>query len=258
MYSLKNKIVFVTGASSGIGMACVEQFASLGASVIMVARRLEKMEALGAQLKQKYDTSYLAIALDVTDKNQVQKIIDNLPVTWKNIDILINNAGLALGLDLFQEGNLEHWDKMIDTNIKGLLYVTHAILPTMILRNSGHIINIGSIAGRETYLKGNIYSATKHAVRAISQSLRIDLLGKSIRLTEIAPGAVETEFSEVRFNSKELAKAVYADFEPLVADDIADAVIYCATRKPSVNIAELLITPVVQASVNHLYRGEQK
>ncbi len=254
MQSLKNKVVFITGASSGIGMACAEQFASQGACIIMAARRLEKLQALSTELKRRYDTPSLVLELDVTQKQEVKHAIENLPAAWKNIDILVNNAGLALGLDSFQEGNLEHWDTMIDTNLKGLLYVTHAVLSGMIFRNSGHIINIGSIAGRETYPKGNIYSATKHAVRAVSQSLRIDLLGKGIRLSEIAPGAVETEFSAVRFNDKERAKAFYADFEPLIADDIADAVIYCATRKPSVNVAELVITPLVQASANHLYR----
>lgn len=256
MQPLKNKIVFVTGASSGIGMACAEQFASLGAAVILAARRVERMDALKKKLEEKYQAKIWIVELDVCDIKKVNQVIEQLPEAWKSIDILVNNAGLALGLEPLYEGNPEQWDKMIDTNIKGLLYVTRAILPGMITRNSGHIINIGSVAGREYYPNGNVYSATKHAVKAINKSLRIDLLGKPIRVSEIAPGAVETEFSEVRFGDKARAKAFYQDFEPLVAEDIADTVIYCATRKPHVNVSEIVVMPVAQASANHLHREQ--
>jgi len=254
MLSLKNKIILITGASSGIGKSCAFQFAALGAKLILAARRLERLKILANDLKQTYQTESLILELDVRSKLQVQKTFQTLPKAWETIDVLVNNAGLALGLEPLQMGNIEQWDTMIDTNIKGLLYVTRAILPGMLERNSGHIINIGSVAGREYYPKGNVYSATKHAVKAINQSLRLDLLGTSVRVSEVAPGAVETEFSEIRFDDKERAKQVYTGFIPLTPDDIADAVIYCATRPLHVNITELTLMPSAQASANHIYR----
>lgn len=255
MKSLENKIVFITGASSGIGKACAEQFAAAGANVIVTARRLEKIKTLADELQQTHRIKALPIELDVQDKIMVKNAIDNLPEEWEAIDILVNNAGLALTSDSIHQGEPNNWDVMIDTNIKGLLYVTRYILTGMTERNAGHVINIGSIAGHEYYPGGNIYSATKHAVKAISHSLRLDLLGKAIRVSNISPGAVETEFSEVRWKDKEKAKNFYQDFKPLVADDIADAVLYCASRPAHVNISEVIVMPTDQASCNHIHRN---
>lgn len=258
MQTLKNKIVFITGASSGIGKASAEQFAAQGAHLILTARRIDRIKDLAETLQKQYGTKCLAIQLDVTDSKQVKKIVDELPEEWKAIDILLNNAGLALATDKMQEADINNWDKMIDTNVRGLLYVTHAILPGMVKRNSGHIINMGSTAGHGIYSTGNVYCATKHAVRAITQSLRSDLLGMNIRVSEIDPGATETEFSEVRWNDKQRAKAFYEDFTPLVAADIADAVLYCVTRPPHINIAELIVYPTAQVSPSLVYReGKQ-
>ena len=257
-YNLHNKIVLITGASSGIGAACAEIFASSGANLIITARRIEKLELLASDLTQKHNIKCLALQLDVTDSSAIKHLIANLDAAWANIDILINNAGLALGTDPIQNSDINNWNRMIDTNIKGLLYMTQSVLPGMVERKSGHIINIGSIAGRQSYAGGNIYSATKHAVRAISESLRIDLLGKNIRVTEIAPGAVATEFSEVRWNNKEKADAFYASFAALLPEDIADAVIYAASRAAHVNISEMVVYPTCQASSNHLFKEGNK
>lgn len=255
--SMKDKIVLITGASSGIGKACAEQFASLGARVILAARRIDRLEQLAQTLKKQYNTDALPLLLDIQDHRAVKTAIGSLRSEWSNIDILINNAGLALSTDPIQQGDPDNWDIVINTNLHGLLYVTRAVLPGMIQRNTGHIINIGSVAGHEYYPGGNIYCATKHAVKAISKCLRIDLIGMPIRVTEIDPGCVETEFSEVRWNNKEMAKAFYADFTPLVGEDIADAVAYCATRPLHVDISELVIYPTQQASTNHLHRNNQ-
>jgi 3-hydroxy acid dehydrogenase / malonic semialdehyde reductase len=257
MKNLANKIVFITGASSGIGKACAEQFAAAGAHLILTARRIDRVETLAKTLQEKHSIKTLAVKLDVQDKAMVKSVIDGLPSEWQNIDVLVNNAGLALGTDAIQHGNPSNWDTVIDTNIKGLLYVTRYILTGMTERNAGHIINIGSIAGHEYYPGGNIYSATKHAVKAIHHSLRLDLAGTPIRASHISPGAVETEFSEVRFNDKEKAKNFYQDFTPLVADDIADAVVYCASRPAHVNISEVTVMPTDQASCNHVTKKGQ-
>jgi 3-hydroxy acid dehydrogenase/malonic semialdehyde reductase len=251
---LTNKIVFITGASSGIGKACAEQFASQGAHLILTARRFDRIEKLAEKLQKQYGVKVLPIALDIQERETVEKVVHELTEEWKFIDILINNAGLALTTDAIQAANPTNWDIMIRTNICGLLYTTHAILPQMIARNGGHIINIGSTAAHECYTNGNVYCATKHAVKAFSKSLRIDLLGKAIRVTEIDPGCVETEFSEVRWKDKKRAKEFYSGFTPLVAEDIADAAIYCTTRPLHVNIAEMIIYPTEQASANHLHR----
>ncbi|MCK4608823.1 MAG: SDR family NAD(P)-dependent oxidoreductase [Gammaproteobacteria bacterium] len=256
MLSIKNKTAFITGASSGIGKACAEQFAAAGAKVILTARRIDKIEQLATDIKQKYGVDALALQLDIQRKDQVAALIEGLPQNWQQIDILVNNAGLALSSDKIQAGDPSNWDTVINTNLNGLLYVTHAILPQMLERNSGHIVNIGSIAGHDYYPGGNIYCATKHAVKAISKCLRLDLAGTAIRVSEIDPGAVETEFSEVRWQDKNRAKEFYADFIPLVADDIADAAIYCATRPLHVDVAEMIIFPTAQASANHLSRNE--
>jgi NADP-dependent 3-hydroxy acid dehydrogenase YdfG len=186
----------------------------------------------------------------------VQKQLEVLPAELKVIDILINNAGLALDTLPLHQGIEDHWDIMIDTNVKGLLYMSRAIIPGMVERGQGHIVNIGSVAGLEYYPNGNVYSATKHAVHALSKSMRLDLLGSSIRVTEIAPGAVETEFSEVRWKDKQRAKEFYQDFQPLVAEDIADAVLYCITRPPHVDVEQMVMMPTVQASANHLFRDK--
>ncbi len=253
---VKGKVVFITGASSGIGKACAEQFAQLGAHVVITARRLDRLNTIAAELSSKYGIKCTPLELDARDNAQVESIFKKLAADKVEVDILINNAGLALSTDKLQDGNPSNWDTMIDTNVKGLLYVTRAVLPSMIKRNSGHIINIGSISGHDCYASGNVYCATKHAVRAISKSLRLDLFGTAIRVSEIDPGAVETEFSEVRWNDKDKAKMLYEGFEPLVADDIADTVVYCATRPPHVNVAEIIVFPQAQASIAQIYRGE--
>ena len=254
MISIKEKIILITGASSGIGEACARLFASAGAKLILVARRLDKIDAIAAELKQTHGTQCLSLGLDVRQQEAVKNTFLSLPNHWQAIDIVINNAGLALGSDPIQHSSVENWDTMIDTNVKGLLYVTHAILPGMLQRKQGHLVNMGSIAGQEAYPNGNVYCASKHAVHAISKTMRIDLLGTPIRVTEIAPGAVNTEFSTVRWNDPERAKSFYSDFEPLLAEDIADAIYYSITRPAHVDIAEITIMPTVQASANHLYR----
>lgn len=249
MKNLNNKLVLITGASSGIGKACAQQFAQAGARLLLCARRMGMIEALAKQLKQNYDAQVYCFDLDVRSRDMVNNSLDALPDEWKTIDILLNNAGLAAGLEPIQEGEVDDWEVMIDTNVKGLLYVTRAILPAMVQRESGHIINIGSIAGRQVYPKGVVYCATKHAVKALSEGLRQDLLGTNIRVSSVDPGAVETDFSLVRFKGDEhKAKAVYKGFQPLMADDVADAVLYCASRPAHVNISEILIMPTAQAA----------
>lgn len=246
--ALKNKIVLITGASSGIGEACARQFAEAGAKLLLCARRLELLDQLAAQLRVEYQVDIHTLALDVRDQQQVQMVLRGLPTDWQAIDILVNNAGLAAGLDTVQAGHVEDWDAMLDTNIKGLLYVTQTIVAGMVERQSGHVINIGSVAGRYVYPKGVVYCATKHAVRAITAGLRQELFNKNIKVSSVDPGAVETNFSLVRFKGdKARAAAVYQDMQPLVAADIADAVFYCASRPPHVNIDEMLVMPADQA-----------
>ncbi|MEG3847053.1 SDR family oxidoreductase [Microcoleus sp. herbarium19] len=261
MISIQNQIVFITGASSGIGAACAKIFAKDGAKLILAARRLEKLDRLASEL---VETKSIASAneiylleLDVRDRPQVESAIAALPDAWKNIDILINNAGLSRGLDKLHEGNFQDWEEMIDTNVKGLLYMTRYIVPGMVSRGGGHVVNIGSIAGRGAYPKGNVYCASKAAVRAISEGLKQDLLGTPVRVTEIEPGLVETEFSNVRFHGDaEKAKNVYQGLTPLTADDVADVVYFCATRSPHVNISEILLVPTDQASATLVHRKE--
>lgn len=253
--NLNGKTAFITGASSGIGKACAEQLAKLQCNLVLAARRFDKITTLSEELAKQYQVEVLPLALDVQDRKNMESAIVSIPNRFQSIDILINNAGLSKTLDPLQNANIDNWDLMIDTNIKGLLYITHAILPIMIKQDSGHIVNISSIAAEEFYPGGNVYSATKAAVHAISKSLRLDLLGKNIKVTEIKPGFVETEFSVVRFNDKDRAKQVYAGLTPLDANDVADSVIYAVTRKAHVNIGEILLTPVAQASCNHVYRN---
>lgn len=258
MFNLKNKIVLITGASSGIGQACARLFAQNGSKLILCARRQERLENLIKELQTAHNSQCFPLPLDIRDKSAVEAALSALPTEWQSIDVLINNAGLALSSDPIQQGSFENWDTMIDTNIKGLLYVTRCVLPGMLSRKKGHIINLGSIAGYECYQNGNVYCATKHAVRALSQSMRLDLFGTSIRVTEIAPGAVETEFSEVRWKDKDKAKAFYEDFNPLFAEDIADAVYYCATRPPHVDIATMTIMPTVQSSASLICKSGKR
>ncbi len=252
--NFKDKVVLITGASSGIGQACAHQFAALGAKLILCARRIERLEALAKELHQQYNSQTYFFSLDLRNQQAVEKELHQIPQDWQDIHLLINNAGLALATDLIQDGAIDNWETMIDTNIKGLLYVSRHVLPGMIDRGQGHIVNISSIAGQECYPAGNVYSATKHAVKAISKSMRLDLLGTGLRVTDIAPGAVETEFSIVRWRDEERAKKYYQDFNPLLAEDVADAIVYCATRPEHVDIQEMTIMPRDQASANHFYR----
>ncbi|MBI5807313.1 MAG: SDR family NAD(P)-dependent oxidoreductase [Ignavibacteriales bacterium] len=257
MESLKEKIVFITGASSGIGKATAYAFAKNGANVIITARRKNLIDEIAEDIKSKYGVKVLSLQLDVRDKNQVLQVVNSLPNDWKNIDILINNAGLARGLNKFYEDDPNGWDEMIDTNVKGLLFVTHAILPGMIERKFGHIINIGSIAGHEAYPKGAVYCATKHAVDAITRSIRMDTIDKNILVSTIDAGLVETNFSNIRFNGDtEKAKQVYRGLKPLTGEDVADAIIYCASRPAHVNIAEITLLAARQASATIVYREE--
>lgn len=255
MGRLTNKIVFITGASSGIGKACAEAFAQHGANLILTARRFSIIKELSQSLKKKHKIKTFIAQLDVRNKEEVKKIVSSLPKEWKKIDILINNAGLARGFSDIDEGEIEDWDEMIDTNVKGLLYVSREILPLMVKRKKGHIINIGSIAGHFVYPKGNVYNASKFAVNAITRGMRFDLYEKEIKISTVDPGMVETDFSKVRFRgNKKRAKKVYEGMKPLTAEDIADAVLYCATRPPHINIDEIMMTPTAQASAIHIKR----
>jgi 3-hydroxy acid dehydrogenase/malonic semialdehyde reductase len=256
MSDLKDKIVFITGASSGIGEACAERFAEEGAKLLLCARRVERLNNLTKRLSSTFKANIHPFELDVRDKGQVDIALNSLPEKWKKIDILINNAGLARGFSKLQECLVTDWEEMIDTNIKGLLYITRKIVPDMVKHGSGDIINIGSIAGREVYPNGNVYCATKHAVDSITKGLRIDLLGTPLRVCTVDPGMVDTEFSLVRFHgNREKADNVYEGLEPLTARDIADAVFYCASRPAHVQIAEILIFPTAQRSATIAHRA---
>ncbi|OCQ98416.1 NAD(P)-dependent oxidoreductase [Nostoc sp. MBR 210] len=255
MISLQNQIVLITGASSGIGTACAKVFAGAGAKLILAARRLERLQQLADNLNQEFGTATHLLQLDVRDRPAVESVINDLPAEWSNIDILINNAGLSRSLDKLHEGNFQDWEEMIDTNIKGLLYLTRYVVPGMVSRGRGHVVNLGSIAGHQTYPGGNVYCATKAAVKAISEGLKQDLLGTPVRVTSVDPGMVETEFSEVRFHGDaERAKRVYQGVNPLTADDIADVIFFCTTRSPHVNINEVILMPVDQASATLVHR----
>jgi NADP-dependent 3-hydroxy acid dehydrogenase YdfG len=245
----------ITGATSGFGKAIAIRFAKNGYNIIITGRRRERLNELEEELLKFGKIKVLSLNFDVRKQNEVASAIESLPDEWKTVDILINNAGLAAGLSHIDKGVIDDWNRMIDTNVKGLLYVTRAVSPLMVARNSGHIFNIGSIAGRDTYENGNVYCASKSAVDTLSKAMRIDLLKHNIRVTHIAPGMAETEFSLVRFNGDpDKAKAVYKGFDALTADDIADVIYYCATLPPHVCINDLVITPTQQASVNHNYR----
>jgi len=255
MHSLKDKIVFITGASSGIGEAAALAFAAQGARILMCARRADRLEKLAQTLEYEHKVTATYFQLDVRDQLSVDKAVAGLGPDWRAIDILVNNAGLSRGLDKLPQGLVEDWEEMIDTNVKGLLYVSRAVIPGMLERGRGHIINIGSIAGHEVYPGGNVYCATKFAVRALSKGLRLDLNGTPIRVSEVAPGMVETEFSLVRFHGDaERAAKVYQGLTPLGPDDIADAAVWCATRPPHVNVSEVVVMPTAQASATLVHR----
>lgn len=255
MTNLKNKIIFITGASSGIGKACAEAFAKKGSNLILCARRKDRLDDLKKLLVKKYKIKVLTLQLDVRKLRDVMKTISALPAAWKNIDVLLNNAGLARGLNKFYEAETDHWDEMINTNVKGLVYITRYVLPLMVERKSGHVINIGSTAGHEVYPMGHVYCATKFAVKALSQSLRVDVLDKNIKVTSVDPGMVLTEFSKVRFSWDEArANSVYNGVTPLSPKDVADAVIFAASRPANVNINEIILTPLCQASSTQVIR----
>jgi hypothetical protein len=250
-----NRIVFITGATSGFGKSIAEKFAASGDHLIITGRRKDRLDKLTRDLQKEFGIKVLPLNFDVRDRETVFRELQNLPLEWQSIDILINYAGLALGRDYFDEANLDDWDTMLDTNVKGLLYVSKAVMPYLKKGGGGHIINMGSIAGKEVYEKGNAYCASKHAVDAISKSMRIDLLRHSIKVTAIHPGAAETEFSLVRFKGDEtLAKSVYTGFQPLIANDVADVVIYCANLPAHVCINELTIMPSAQASSVYFHK----
>jgi serine 3-dehydrogenase len=255
MTSLQNQIILITGASSGIGAACARIFAGAGAKLILAARRLERLQQLADTLNQEFGTEIHLLRLDVRDRSAVESAIATLPSAWADIDILINNAGLSRGLDKLHEGKFQDWEDMIDTNIKGLLYLSRYVVPGMVSRDRGHVVNLGSIAGHQTYPGGNVYCGTKAAVRAISEGLKQDLLGTRVRVTSVDPGMVETEFSEVRFHGNtERANTVYQGVTPLTADDVADVIFFCVTRSPHVNINEVVLMPVDQASATLVNR----
>ena len=252
-----SKIVLITGATSGIGEACAIAFAEQGYKLILTGRRSDRLDKLSSKISDQYNTSCLTLNFDVRSKEEVEKQLSTIDESWRNIDVLINNAGLSLGLNPIQEGSLSDWDTMIDTNIKGLLYVTKIVSNWMISRKQGHIVNLGSIAGKETYANGNVYCATKHAVDSLNKAMRIDLLPYGIKVTAIHPGAVDTEFSEVRFKGDlDRASKVYEGFEPLHAQDIAETIWFIVSRPAHVNINDLVIMPTAQANTGNLIRNK--
>lgn len=247
--SVNAETVLITGATAGIGEACANIYAENGFNLIITGRRKDRLESLKQALESQFKVQVFVLNFDVRNKQDVEKYLNDLPSDFKKVDILINNAGLSQGLDPFQDADLTDWETMIDTNIKGLLYVSKIVSGWMIANKKGHIVNLGSIAGKEVYANGNVYCATKHAVDALNKAMRIDLLPHHIRVTGIHPGAVETEFSEVRFHGdKEKAKKVYEGYQPLSARDIAETIYFATSRPAHVNINDLVIMPTVQAS----------
>ncbi len=249
------KIALITGATSGIGEACAHTFAREGYNLVLTGRRLDRLEKLAAKLNKKYNTEVAVSAFDVQNREETIANLEELPAKWKKVNVLINNAGLSQGLDPIQKGDYTDWETMIDTNIKGLLYVSKVVSNWMIANGKGHIINIGSIAGKEVYPNGNVYCATKFAVDALNKGMRLDLLQHGIKVTAVHPGAVNTEFSQVRFHGdKERADKTYMGFTPLVADDVAETIWFAASRPAHVNINELTVMPTAQASVTNIHR----
>ena len=250
---MEKEIVLITGATSGIGEATAGLMAENGFRIILTGRRADRLE----QLKNRFGklTPVHTLCFDIRDRAEVDKAVDSLPEKWQEVDILINNAGLAAGMDHFHEGDIGDWEQMIDTNLKGLLYISRKIAPGMIERGSGHIMNVGSIAGREMYERGNVYSATKHAVEALSRGMRIDMLKHGIKVSTVSPGLVETEFSLVRFKGdSERAKQPYKGMKPLTGRDVAEAILFMLTRPPHVSIHDLLIMPTAQAAALTVHR----
>ena len=249
-----NKIALITGATSGIGKATATKLAEIGYNIIITGRRGDRLAALEDELKAK-GIKVLALQFDVRNKEEVHNAISNLPTEWKNIDILVNNAGLAVGTSPIQDGILDDWERMIDTNVKGLLYITHEVAPLMIKNEKGHIVNIASVAGKEVYPGGNVYCATKHAVDALSKAMRIDMLKHNIKVTNIAPGMVETEFSVVRYKGdQQAADNVYKGVTPLTREDIADTIVFAVTRPAHICLNDIQIMPTAQASSRDVNR----
>lgn len=248
---LVDATVLVTGASSGIGQACAQAFAAAGARLVLCARRRERLAALAEEL----DTDTYHIELDVRERAAVERTLGQLPEAWRDIDVLVNNAGLAAGLGPLQEGDPDDWDRMLDTNVRGLLNVTRAVVPAMVARGRGHVVNIGSVAGRETYPGGAVYCASKAAVDRITRGLRMDLLGSGVKVSTVDPGLVDTEFSLVRFHGdSERATDVYAGMDPLTADDVADAVVWVVDRPAHVQVSDMVLLPTAQASATRVAR----
>lgn len=246
---MTNKIALVTGATAGIGAATAIILAKNNFNLIITGRRKERLNEIEQKILSSTDAKVLSLCFDITNRDDCEKAIDQLPDVWKNIDLLVNNAGLALGLSSIQNGDIDDWDTMIDTNIKGLLYISKVVSNLMISRKTGHIINIGSIAGKEVYPNGNVYCASKHAVEALTKAMRIDMLEHGIKVSGVCPGMVDTEFSQVRFKGdSEKAEKVYQGLTPLFAEDIADVILFIVTRPPNVNINDILVMPTAQAS----------
>ncbi len=253
--SLKNKIAFVTGASSGIGKSTALALAKEGAKLLLCARSTDSLEAMTPELKAAGAAGVHVLALDVRKREEIEPTLSQLPEEWRNIEILVNNAGLARGLEKLYLDDVENWEEMIDTNIKGLLYVTRAVLPGMVERNAGHVVNLGSVAGYIPYAGGSVYCASKAAEKMLSEGMRIDLMGTNVRVTSVDPGMVETKFSEVRFHGNaERAAKVYANITPLTPDDVADVIVWSVTRPAHVNINSVLLTPIGQANAVTIQR----
>jgi NADP-dependent 3-hydroxy acid dehydrogenase YdfG len=253
--SIKGQTAVVTGASSGIGMATAQALAAEGARLVLAARRFERLEQLARQVKEAHGTECLLIELDVRDRAAVAEKLDNLPPEWAAVDILVNNAGLSRGLNPLHEGLIDDWDEMVDANVKGLLYVTRAILPGMVERKRGHVVNIGSVAGRDVYAGGAVYCGSKAAVAQISRAMKIDVLEYGIRVTNVEPGLVETDFSLVRFHGDaERAKKPYQGLQPLSAEDVADAILWAVTRPAHVNVQDILLLATAQATATTAHR----
>ncbi len=256
---LANQVVLITGASSGIGAACAAAFAKEGARLLLAARRLDRLQRLEPELRAAGAADVLFLALDVRDGAAVDRAIDALPASWKDVEIVVNNAGLSRGLDKSHEGSRDDWDEMIDTNVKGVLHVNRAVVPLLVARSRGTVIHVGSIAGRQVYPGGNVYCASKYALRALNEGLRLDLLGTGVRVATVDPGMVaETEFSLVRFHGDALrAAAVYRGLTPLTPGDVAETIVYVATRPPHVNVAETVLLPTDQASATNVHRRSE-
>jgi len=249
------KIALITGATAGIGEATAELFAREGYNLILTGRRIDRLDKLAAHLNKKYNVEVAVSSFDVRNRDEVVENLEGLPAKWKKVNVLINNAGLSQGLDPIDKGDMDDWDRMIDTNVKGLLYVTKIVSNWMITNGHGHIVNLGSIAGKEVYANGNVYCASKHAVDALNKAMRIDLLPHGIKVTAVHPGAVETEFSIVRFKGDEKrAKKVYEGFDALSADDVAETIWFAVSRPAHVNINELIVMPTAQASAGNIFR----